>query len=94
MIWECLSVICMLGIVILGMLIMTRTVTLGQVAETVGRLFTLVLGVLITLCLLRALVIAVVAPWLLSLKAAVGWLAIVLLAIIALALIVQKTASK
>jgi hypothetical protein len=39
MIWKYLSAICVLGVVILGMLITTRTIALEQLGDTVRRLF-------------------------------------------------------
>jgi len=62
MISECISTLCVLGIVIFGLLIMTQTITLEEILGTIGRLFGLMIVAVIALCLLRALVAAVIVP--------------------------------
>ena len=94
MIGQCIFVFCMLGIVILGILVMTQAITLEQLVDAAGRLFLVLLGSLITLCLLRVLLIAVILPWLLSFKNMFFWLALAALAVLALALVVRITVSK
>jgi len=89
MILECISTVCVSGIVILGLLIMTQVITLEEVAGTIGRLFGLVVVVLVSLCLLRVLVAAIIVPWLVSLKATFLWIAIVLTIVIILAVVVR-----
>lgn len=89
MIGELAFTLCVLGVVILGLLIMTRTITLEEMIGTIGSLFGLLVVALVALCLLRVLIAAVIVQWLISLKAAFLWTGIALVALIGLALIAR-----
>ena len=86
MIAQCISAVFILGVLILGILVMTQKVTLEQLVGGLGRLLFVGLGSLVALCLLRVL-IAISVPWLASLKHVFFWLAVAALAVLALALL-------
>jgi len=86
---ELISAICVLGIVIVGLLIMIQAIAFGQVINAIGRLLLFVTAAVVAACVLRMLLVSVVVPWLVSLKALVSWLALAAVAIIALALVVR-----
>jgi hypothetical protein len=94
MIGQTMPAFCVLGTVILGVLVMTRAITFEQLASGGGRFLLLAMGVLVALCFLKTVLVAVIIPWLVSLKAVLLWLALAVLGIIALALIARITISK
>jgi len=94
MIGQTISAFCVLGIVILGMLVMTQAITFDQLVSGVRRFLIVVIGILVVLCFLKAILVTVILPWLVSLKAALLWLAVAVLVVIALALIVRIAISK
>jgi len=87
---ELISAVCVLGIVIVGMLIMIQAITLNAI----GRLLLFVMAAMAGACVLRMLLVSVVVPWLVSLKALVRWLALAAIAIIALVFVVRITVSR
>jgi len=91
---ELISAICVLGIVIVGMLIMIQAITFGHMIDAIGRFLLFVTAAVAAACVLRMLLVSVVVPWLVSLKALVRWLALAAVAIIALAVFVRITVSK
>ena len=94
MIGQAISVFCVLGIVTLGVLVMTRVITFEQLVSGVGRFLLVVIGMVVALCFLKAILVTVILPWLVSLKAVFLWLVLAVLVVIALALIVRITISK
>jgi len=91
---ELIFAICVLGVVIAGSLIMVQAITFDALVSSVGRLLLFVMMALVSACVLKMLVVSVVLPWLVSLKALFLWLVLVAIAVIALALVVRFTASK
>jgi hypothetical protein len=94
MLGQFISVLCVLAVVILGLLVMTRVITFEQLVSGVGRFLPFVIGLLVALCFLKAVLVAVIVPWLVSLKAVFLWLVLAVLGIITLVLIVRITISK
>jgi hypothetical protein len=93
MIGELIFAICALGIVIGGILIMIQAITFEQLLNAVGRLLLFVGLVLASAYVPKMVLLSVIVPWLVSLKAHLFWLAIGVIAIILLALIVRVTVS-
>jgi len=89
-----MSAACVVAVVIIGMLIMTRTLTVEQVTKAVGRGLLVLTGGLMTLCVFKVLLASVVIPRLLSLKSLLGWLAVVVLGTIIAVLIARVMLSK
>ena len=50
---ACISSVCVLGMVIIGILLMTRVISLETVGNAIGRAFVLLVAVLVALCLLK-----------------------------------------
>ena len=94
MIGQCLSAMCMLGVVILGMLVMTRTVTLEEISNFAGRIFGIAVVATMTWCLLEVFVTLVVVPWLSSLKSFLRDIGILIVAFVVLTLIARAALSK
>jgi hypothetical protein len=94
MIGQAIPVICVLAVVIVGLLVMTRVITLEQLVSGAGRFLLFVISILVALYFLKAILVAVIIPWLVSLKAVLLWLVLAVLVVITLALIVRITISK
>ena len=94
MIGQAIPVICVLAVVMLGLLVMTRVITFEQFVSGVGRFALFVIGMLVALCFLKAVLVTVILPWLVSLKAVFLWVVLAVLGIITLVLIVRMTISK
>jgi len=91
MMGQCIAAVCVLGIVIIGVLLMTQVITIQQAVSVLGRALVLVVSSLVALCIVRSLLLTVIVPWLRWLKALVGWLAIIIVAIILIALVLEIT---
>jgi hypothetical protein len=86
---PCISALCVVGVVGLALLIMTRAVSLEQAFKTFGQAFVVVVIALWAICVLKGLVAVAVS----ALKSLAAWIAIIAFAIIGLAvllLIVSK----
>ena len=81
MVSTCLSAAFMLGIVIVGILIMTRTINLEQVVNAIGRAFLLLVAVLLARCMLKWLLMTTATAVLFLLKRLMVWFAIIALVI-------------
>jgi hypothetical protein len=91
---KCMSAVCMLGVVIIGLLIMTQVVTLEHVMNAVGRVFLLLVTVLLALCMVQGLLITAATAALVLLKRLMVWLAIIALVIISAMLVARISISK
>ena len=91
---ELIFAICVFGIVIVGVLIMTQAITFEQLFNAIGRLLLFVGLLLATAYVVRVLFCPFIVPWLVSLKALFLWLAIGVLAVILVALLVRVTVSR
>jgi hypothetical protein len=91
---TCLSAVCVLGIVIIGILIMTRIISLGQIVNAIGRAFLLLVAVLVALCMLKGLLMTAATALFFVLKRLVVWLAIIALVIIFALLVARIAISK
>jgi len=93
MVSQCISAACVLGIVILGMLIMTQAMTQEQAMKSAGRALLFVMGAMLAVCMFKRLLISVI-PWLASLKATLLRLALIVLVVIGLILVARWIVSK
>jgi len=94
MIGELIFAICMFGLVIVGILIMTQAITFEQLVNAFGRLLLFVGLLLATAYVVRVLFCSFIVPSLVSLKALLLWLAIGVLAVILVGLLVRATISR
>jgi hypothetical protein len=94
MVGEFILAMCLSGVVIVGILIMTQAITFEQPFEAIGRLLLFVGLLLATAYVLRVLFCSFIVPWFVSLKALLLWLAIGVLAVIFVALVVRLTVSR
>jgi hypothetical protein len=94
MVAELLFAMCMCGVVIVGILIMTQAITFEQLFGAIGRLLLFVGLLLATAYVLRLLFCSYIVPWLVSLKTIFLWLAIGVVAVILVALVVRVTISR
>lgn len=94
MLGQSISAVCVLGIVIVALLTMTRTISMKEAAHAVGRVFLVVVGVLFALCLLKPLLVTGVTAALWLLKSLVLWLAVIAVVIIVLTLVVRILISR
>jgi hypothetical protein len=86
---QCISAVCVLGIVMVAMLIMTQVVSFEQVARGVGRAFLLLGTALVVLCRAKGLFVMVAVPALVLLKGLMAWLAVIALVVILVILIAR-----
>lgn len=91
---TCLSAVCVVGIVTIGILIMTGIISPEQVMNATGRAFLLIAAVLLTLCMLKGILIAAVTAALVWLKLLIFWLAIIALVLGSVVLISRIAISK
>lgn len=82
---QCASALCVLGLVILALLIMTNAISLEEAIKAFGRGFALLIVALWAICVLNGLVPVVVS----ALKSLVVWIAILALVMIGLAVFVR-----
>lgn len=76
MITGCMSAVLVLAVMMIGIFIMLRLFTLEQMVSAIVRVFLLVLGVLVGVCLLRQLLVTVILPAFDILKSFFVWLAL------------------
>jgi len=91
MISQLVVVGCILGVVILGLLVMVQAITLTEIAEAGRRVLAFAMGALVLLWFLRLVLVAIVVPWLLAMKAALGWFVLVMLALVLMAILAHVT---
>jgi hypothetical protein len=91
---ELIFAICVFGIVIVGVLIMTQAITFEQLFNAIGRLLLFVGLLLATAYVLRMLFCSYMVPWLVSLKALFLWFGIGVVAIVLLALVIRAVVSR
>ena len=91
---QCLSAVCMLGVVIVGMLVMTRAISLEQLGNAAWRGFLMIVIVLTTVCVLKVLLLPILISWLVMLKHMIWWAVIIGLAIVTALLFIRMLVSK
>jgi hypothetical protein len=89
-----LSIVGVLGIVILGMLVMTQLVSLEELGRAIWRAFITVLLVLIAFCVAKTVLLPILVSWLVGLKQMLLWIAIVVLALVIALLVLRIVISK
>jgi hypothetical protein len=73
----------MLGVVILGLLVMTHVVSLDGLEDGILRIFLVAALALIGLCVLQGLLFPILISWLVTLKHLIWWVVIIVLVLIA-----------
>lgn len=89
MVVELLSVICIFGIVVIGLLIMVQAVTSEELVKAVGRLSLFTVLVLVAGWFIKTVLVCVAIPWLLSIQAFLVSVVIVIAALLVTLLIVR-----
>jgi hypothetical protein len=84
---ECISALCVLGLVILSLLIMTKAISLEQAIRAFGQAFALLILALWAICLLKELLAVAVS----ALKSLAVWVAILAFVIVGVAVLVRIT---
>jgi hypothetical protein len=82
---ECISALCVLGMIILALLIMTNAISLEQAIKAFGQSFALLIVALWAVCVLKGLVAVAVS----ALRSLAGWIAILAFVMIGLAVLVR-----
>ena len=94
MLIQCLSAICTLGVVIVGLLVMTRAINPEELGAGILRAIFGAALALLGLCLLKGLLLPILISWLVTLKQMTSLIGIVALAVIALVLSIRVRISK
>jgi hypothetical protein len=82
---ECISALCVLGMIILGLLIMTNAISLEQATKAFGQAFALLIVALWAICVWKGLVAVAVS----ALRSLAAWIAILAFVMIGLAVLVR-----
>jgi hypothetical protein len=82
---ECISALCVLGLVILSLLIMTNAISLEEAIRAFGQAFALIIIVLWAICVLKGLMAVAVSV----LKSLAVWIAILAFVIVGVAVLVR-----
>ena len=94
MLIQCLSAACMLGLVIVGLLVMTRFISLEELGNGILRACLVAVLALIGLCVLKGLLLPTLVTWLVTLRQMSSWVVIFVLAVIAVALVIRALISR
>jgi hypothetical protein len=94
MLSQCMSAVCVLGIVTIGILIMTRIISLEQVVKATGRVFLLLVTALLALCMVQGFLMTAAMAALVLVKRLMVWLVIIALVIISAMLVARIAISK
>ena len=84
---QLISALCVLGMVILALLIMTNAISLGQAAKTFGQAFAFLVVALWAICVLEGLLAVAIS----AAKSLAVWIAILAFVMIGLAVLVRIT---
>ena len=82
---ECISALCVLGLVILSLLIVTNAISLEEAIRAFGQAFALIIIVLWAICVLKGVVAVAVSV----LKSLAVWIAILAFVIVGVAVLVH-----
>ncbi len=94
MLTQCLFAVCVLAVVIVGLLVMTRAISLEELGGGMRRGFLMVLSVLTAFCVLKSLLLPMLSSWVVALKHMIWWLVIIVLAVFAAMLVLRMLVSK
>jgi uncharacterized membrane protein YkgB len=94
MLMHCVSAVCVLGVVIVGLLVMVRIVTLEQLGNGIWRGFLFIVIALVTLCFLKGLLLPILTLALVTLKHMIWWVLmaglVIIVAMILLRILVSQ----
>jgi uncharacterized membrane protein len=91
---QCISAICVLGLVVTAMLIMTRLINLEEAGNAIVKAFLLILALLTVICALKGALIAAFNTALAALKIGIAWLALIGLVLASVMVIARLVAAK
>ena len=94
MLMQCLFAVCMLGIVIVGLLVMTQIIGLEQLGRGIWRGFLMIMLTLVALWFLKAVLLPTLICWLVRLKQMFLWIAVVVVALVIALLVLRMLISK
>ncbi len=94
MLMQCLSAICMLAIVIVGLLVMTQIISLEELGNAIWQGFLTIVIVLVAICFLKAILLPILISWVVALKQMLVWIAMIVFALVIALLVVRVIISK
>jgi hypothetical protein len=94
MLIRCLSAVCTLGVVIVGLLVMTRVISLEELRNGIVRGLLVGALALIGICVLKGLLLPTLISWLVTLRRMSSLVVIIVFAVIALVLVVRMLISR
>jgi hypothetical protein len=83
MLMQYLFAVCVLAVVIVGLLIMIEALSLEELGRGIGLGLLIALTVFFALCVLKSVLLPILTSWIVTLKQMIGWILIIVLAIIA-----------
>jgi hypothetical protein len=89
MLMQCLSAVCMLGVVIVGLLVIIRVVSLEELGNGILRASLVAMLAIIGLCVLKGVLLPVLISWLVTLRQVSSRIVIIMFAVIALVLVIR-----
>ena len=91
---ECISAVCVLAVISVGVLIITQVITVEQAMKFAAHVVLVLVGTLFASCLLKIVLQTVLIPLLTALKVLLLWLLVAVGVIAALALAAKGIAFK
>ena len=94
MLLQCISAVCILGVVTVGLLVMTQAISLEELGNGIWRGVLLVVTVFVGICALKSLVLPILTSWLVALRQIMWWIFLIALAVIAALLLLKVFMTK
>jgi hypothetical protein len=89
MLMQCLSAVCMLGVVIVGLLVTIRVISLEELGNGILRGLLVAVPALIGLCVLKGVLLPVLVSWLVTLRQMSWRIVIAVFAAITLLIVIR-----
>src|SRR5260370_41982535 len=94
MLMQCISVICVLGVVIVGVLVIAQVVSLKDLGNGIVQGLLMVVLTLIAFCVMKGFLLPILTSSLVRLKQMILWIVIVVVAVIAAMIVSRILVSK
>lgn len=94
MLMQCVSAVCVLGVVMVGLLVMVQAISLEELGRGMWRGFLLAVAALVGLCVLRGSLLPILTRCLVALKQLMWWAFVIVLAVIATLLLLKVLITK
>jgi hypothetical protein len=94
MLMRFVSAVCIFGIEIVGLLVMTQSISLEELRNGVWRGILLVVMVLVGICALKSLLLPILTSWLVALKQIMWWSFVIVIAVIVASLVLKVLMTK